>query len=368
MKFVLLSPKNRTVYNFRGDLIKEIQKKGYEVIVTGPNKDNIEKIEELNVKFKEIPLNKNSLGIISNIKYYNNLKKFLKEEKPDVVLSYTIKPVIFGSIAAKKAEVKHIYSLITGLGQVYNSNSLKTKVIRTVCGMAYKIAFKYNEKVIFQNRDDLEECTKRKYLQKEKCYVVNGSGVNMERFRQTELPKENVFLMVSRMLKTKGTKEYFEAAKVVKEKYPETKFLYVGSTENSNAFIRIEDVKKEYIDSEIIEYIEQTEDVPAVVKQSTVFVLPSYYREGVPRTLLEALAMGRPVITTDNVGCRETVIDGKNGFMIPVKNSEILAKKMIYMIEHREIVEKMAEESYKYCKEKFDVKIINKNMLNIMNV
>ena len=115
MKFLLISPKNRTVYNFRGDLLKEIKEKGYDVIVTGPNKENIDKIKELGVKFKEIPLDKNSIGIIGNIKYFYALKKFLEEEKPDVILSYTIKPVIFGSIAANKVGIKNVYALITGL-------------------------------------------------------------------------------------------------------------------------------------------------------------------------------------------------------------------------------------------------------------
>ena len=367
MKFMLISPKNRTVYNFRGDLVKEIQKKGYDVIVTGPNEDNIEKIKELGVEFRKIDLDKNSMGIFNNVKYYLELKKLFKEEKPDVILSYTIKPVIFGSLAAKKAGVKRIYSLITGLGQIYATNDLKTKIIRFICGIAYKKIFKYNEKVIFQNIDDLNECVDRKYLQKEKCEVVDGSGVNMNRFKKTELPKENTFLMVSRMLKTKGVQEYLDAAKIVKAKYPETTFLYVGSTENMNSYVRKEELK-EYIDNKIINYCEQTEDVPSVIMKSTVFVLPSYYREGIPRTLLEALAMARPIITTDSIGCRETVKDGKNGFLIPIKNSKVLAEKMIYMIEHRGELEEMAEESYKYCKERFDVNIINKKMLDIMKI
>ena len=112
---MMVSPKNRTVYNFRGDLLKEIKSKGYEIVVTGPNRDNIEKIEELGVKFIEIPLDKNSMGILNNLKYYNSLKKIMKKEQPDIVLSYTIKPVLFASIAAKKAKIKNIYALITGL-------------------------------------------------------------------------------------------------------------------------------------------------------------------------------------------------------------------------------------------------------------
>ena len=367
MKFMLISPKNRTIYNFRGDLLKEIKEKGYEVVVTGPNKDNIEKIEELGVQFEEIPLDKNSTGIIENIKYYQKLKDVFKRQRPDIILTYTIKPVIFASIAAKKTGVKKIYAMITGLGQIYANNDFKTKIIRLICGLGYKKAFKCCNKVIFQNKDDKKECIVRKYIKEEKCEVVNGSGVNMERFKKAPLPNENIFLMVSRMMKTKGTKEYFEAAKIVKEKYPDTKFLYVGSTEDTNAFIKIEDVQ-EYIDDGIVEYLGETENVPEMIRKSSVFVLPSYYREGVPRTLLEALAMARPIITTDNVGCRETVNENKNGFLIPVKDSKVLAEKMIYMIDHREELENMAEASYQYCINKFDVNIINKKILKIMEI
>ena len=292
----------------------------------------------------------------------------MKQEKPDVVLGYTIKPVIFGTLAAKKSKILNSYSLITGLGQVYSQFAgIKTKIIRTICGIAYKIVFKYNKKVIFQNIDDLEECVKRKYVKKEKCVVVDGSGVNLSKFERNPLPNKNVFLMISRMIKTKGTLEYCKAAQIVKSKYPDTEFLYLGKPENKKGYVGEEEIKQ-YINDKTITVLGETDNVPEIISKSAVMVLPSYYREGVPRTLLEALAMGRPIITTDSIGCRETVKEGKNGFIIPIKDVETLAEKMIYMIEHREELEKMSEESYQYCKEKFDVNIINKKMLEIMGI
>ena len=143
MKFMLISPKNRTVYNFRGELIKDIINKGYEVIVTGPNLENVEKIQNLGAKFIRVELDKESTGLFSNWKYYKSLVKIMKDEKPDIVLAYTIKPVIFGTLAAKKAKINNFYSLITGLGQVYSFDAnLKTKIIRFICGIAYKIIYK----------------------------------------------------------------------------------------------------------------------------------------------------------------------------------------------------------------------------------
>lgn len=240
--------------------------------------------------------------------------------------------------------------------------------MRIICGIGYKIAFRYNKKVIFQNKDDVEEFIKRKYLKKEKCEVVDGSGVNLERFKRNPLPQENIFLMVSRILKQKGVREYFEAAKIVKEKYPNTQFLYVGAEDKTQAALNLNEVKEEFLDTGIINYCGESNDVPSYIAKSTVFVLPSYYREGVPRTLLEALAMGRPILTTNTIGCKETVKDGVNGFFVPIKDSKALAEKMIYMIEHRQELQKMSDASFEYCKKRFDVNIINKRMLEIMDI
>ena len=234
--------------------------------------------------------------------------------------------------------------------------------------MGYKIAFKYNKKVIFQNKDDVEEFVNRKYLKKDKCEIVDGSGVNMERFKRNPLPSGNIFLMVSRILKQKGVREYFEAAKIVKQKYPEAEFLYVGAEDKTQAALNLDEVREEFLDTGIVNYCGESNDVPSYIAKSTVFVLPSYYREGVPRTLLEALSMGRPIITTDTVGCRETVRDGVNGYFVPIKDSKALADKMIYLIEHRDILQKMSDASYEYCKKRFDVNIINKRMLEIMEI
>ena len=369
MKFMLISPKNRTVYNFRGDLIQEIKKRGYDVVVIGPNRENVEKIEKLGAKFIEINFNKESLGILSNKKYCNELKKTMKKEKPDIMLGYTIKPVIFGTIAAKMAKIENTFSLITGLGQVYSkSANLKTKIIRKICGIAYKVAFKYNKKVIFQNKDDMDECIKRKYLKREKAEIVDGSGVNLDRFKREKLPNEDVFLMISRMIKTKGTLEYFEAAKLVKEQYPKAKFLYLGKPENKKGYINHEEIQQ-YISEGIVELIGETDDVPSIMKKAKFVVLPSYYREGIPRTLLEALAMGRIIITANTIGCKETVKEGITGVFCSIKAPKDLANKMIYMIEQpKEKIDEMSEQAYKYCKERFDVKIINEKMLNIMNI
>lgn len=367
-KMMVIAPKAKSIINFRGDLIKEIIKRGYEVIVVCPEHGQEENLKKIGVKkVIVIKMNKTSINVFSNIQYYKELKKTIELERPDKIFAYTIKPVIFGCIAAKKCKVEDIYPMLPGIGMVYLKNDMKTKIIRIICGIAYKKALKNAKKVIFQNSDDKAEFLKRKYLKEEKCEVVDGSGVNLERFSRNPLPKENIFVMVSRILKEKGVIEYCKAAKIVKSKYPNAEFLYLGAEDNTHNSLKLKDIE-EYTNDNIVKYCGTTDDVPSFLKKVTVSVLPSYYREGIPRTLLEALAMGRPIITTNSVGCKETVKDGKNGFLVPIKDVNALAEKMTYMIEHRVELERMSDESYKYCKERFDVNIINKRMLEIMEI
>lgn len=366
MKFILISPKNRTTYNFRGDLIKEIISKGYEVIVTGPNKDGIEKIEELGVRFELIPLNKNGFNVMADIKYLFTLKKLIREEKPDVTLGYTIKPVIYGAIAAKLANVKNINSMVTGVGYVFTAKTTKAKIIKVFASILYRIGFKCSNTVIFQNKDDMNEFIERKLLKRKKCHLVNGSGVNMEKFKRAEFPARLTFFMLSRVMYSKGIGEYLQAAKKVKAKHPKVRFVLLGAVENIQDSLTMDDLKP-YINNGVVEHFGETDDVASYYRQCSVYVLPSY-REGTPRTVLEAMVMGRPIITTDAPGCRETVVDGVNGFLVPVQDSNALANKMEWFIKNQYKIKKMGQASYELCRDKFDVRKVNQKMLEHMNV
>ncbi len=366
MKIIITSPKNRTVYNFRGDLIKELIALGNEVVVTGPNKDNVEKIEALGVRFVEIPVNKNSTNPINDLKYQNRLYKLFNEERPDMVFSYTSKPVVYGSIAAKKANVPHIVSMITGAGYTFTSQQKKAKAIRSILLILYKLAFNCCETVIFQNKDDMKEFIGLKLVEKDRCRLVNGSGVNMEKFHKLPFPQDVTFFMLSRVMYSKGIREYLEAASIVKKERPQAHFMLLGACENIQDSIGYEEIKK-YVDDGILEYFGETEDVSSYYGKCSVYVCPSY-REGVPRTVLEAMATARPIITTDAPGCRETVIDGKTGFIIPIKDAKALCEKMIWFIDNQAEIEPMGIESYNYCREKFEVSKVNKAMLEYLNI
>lgn len=366
-KILIITSNTKMFFNFREDLVKDIINCGYKVSVVVPEEGFKDKFRKLGAKEIVISMNKNTTSVFKNLFYIKTLKNIIKIEKPDIVFSYTIKPIILGSLAARLNKVENIYSMVTGLGHLYEDNiSFKTKIIRFICGNLYKISFKFNKKIIFQNQDDIDEVVKRKYVKLEKCELVSGSGVNMKKFKKSSLPDEDIFVMVSRVLKSKGVLEYFEAAKQVKEIYPKSKFIYIGRIDKTSYAIKYDDLKP-YIDKKIVEYIPETDNVFEYLKNVRIYVLPSYYREGIPRASLEALATAKPIITTDSIGCRE-VINGKNGFLVKPRDVLDLKDKMIYMIEHKDEVNKMSEESYKYCKERFSIEIINKKMLEILNI
>ncbi len=367
MKFVLISPKNRTAWNFRGDLIRDIVNLGYDVIVTGPNDIDVDKIEALGARFVKIPMEKTGVNAVEDLRYINALRKLFRKEKPDITFGYTIKPVIYGAIAAKLAKVPHIYSMIAGAGYVFAAKTTKAKIIRVIVKMLYRIGFSCADKVIFMNPDDMSDFVSLKLLKEKKCRRVNGSGVNMERFERAPLPEEPVFFMLSRALKCKGVEEYLEAAQIVHDKHPNVRIMYLGEIDESmQDSLKKEQVQK-YIDSGAIEYYPEHPDVRIYYRQCSVFVLPSY-REGIPRTVQEAMSMGRAVIVTDAPGCRETVIDGKTGYLVPVGDPKALADTMCRFIETPELIRSMGEESYKYCQEKFDVRKVNKTLLGHLDI
>lgn len=367
-KILMIAPQTDTFVNFRGDLIRDIRKKGYKVTVVVPEDKCREFFDKNGVKVRLIGLKKNSFSVLNTSNYYKELVKIISEEQPDKVFAYTIKPVIFGSLAAKRAGVKEIYSLICGLGMLFCSDSFKVKLVRLGVGMLYKRALKCNTKVIFQNKDDINEFVSRKYVKRDKCELVDGSGVNLKKFPRTELPAKGVsFLMVSRVLKEKGVMEYLKAAAMVKNHHPEVTFRYIGAIDKNKNAIKGETINP-YIEDGTVDYVAGTDDVARYIARCNVFVLPSYYREGIPKTLLEAMAMGRPIITTDTPGCRETVVDGENGFFVQVKRAKDLAQKMIWMVENRDKLNEMGDKSYEMCLERFTVAKINKRMMEIMEI
>ncbi len=365
-KFLLISPKNRPTYNFRGDLLKEIQAMGYEVVATGPDHENEEDIAALGVRLAVVPLARNGTSIRSDIKYYKSLLKLIREEKPDACLGYTVKPSIYGALAAKKAGVACVNSMITGAGYTFTSKSLKARVLHKIVSFLYKRALKKADNVFFQNPDDMAQFVGDKLVSADKCTVVGGSGVNMEKYSPMPLPDGICFFMLARVMYCKGALEYLQAAEAIKQKYPKVRFMLLGAVEKIQDSVPWETVA-EYIDNGIIDYYGETKDVRPYFEQCSVFVLPSY-REGTPRTVLEAMSMGRAIITTDVPGCRQTVDDGVNGFLVPAADSDSLADAMERFILNPELISTMGAKSIELCRERFEVGKVNKTMIETMGL
>lgn len=366
LKLIIVSPKNRTVYNFRGDLIKELVAMGWEVVVTGPNKECVERIYELGARFCEIPFRKNGINLLEDVSYLCALVRLFCKEKPDAVLSYTVKPVVYGSIAAWLTGVPKVASLITGAGYVFAAGTAKAKLLRFFVRLLYRVGLTCSDVVIFQNKDDMSEFVEHRLVDARKTCVVNGSGVNMDRFRKTDYPETLTFSMLARVMYTKGIREYLEAAKRVRKLYPWVRFTLLGAIENHQDAMPWQELKP-YVDAGVVEYFGETTDVRPFLAQSSIFVLPSY-REGTPRTVLEAMAMGRPIITTDAPGCRETVVDGYNGFLVPVGDVDALVEKMVWFVKNQDQIPIMGNASWDYCRAKFDVRKVDREMLECMGI
>lgn len=366
MKVLIIAGYTPSLIKFRGNLIQDMVKEGHEVVTIAPEEGYEKEIKELGAEFIQLDFNRTGSNPIKDLMLIFKIRKVVKKIQPDLVFSYTIKPVIYGSLGAKLAGVKHIYSMVTGLGHAFMGVTLKQKVVGMIAKTLYKIGLLVNKKVIFQNQDDIDEFVNLHLVSNNKCKLVSGSGVDLKRFQASELPEKPVFLMICRLLKEKGVIEYLEAAKIVKQKYPKAIFKLVGPFDKNPSSLK-EDELKSYIADGSIEYLGEMADVRPAIKDALVYVLPSY-REGTPRTVLEAMAMGRAILTTGAPGCKETVKEGINGYMVPVKDIKALADKMEWFIEHPVETKQMGQASLEYCKERYDVNKVNQDMLNIMKL
>lgn len=370
MKVAIIGNHTSELIRSRGELIKAMIAKGHTVVAIGNEDVDQKKIEALGAKPVNVDVDRISASIWKNGKYIVELKKVLQQEQIDVVLGYSAKPIICGTIAAKMAKVPHIFALVVGMGYSYSVDTLRVRIIRFFTNIGYRIAGKWVQKMIFQNKEDQEELIRRKFVKAEKTAVVDGSGVNLEDFPQTENKissnKQMKFLMIARGINVKGIKELSIAARAVKEKYPEVQFIHIGGMEQSFRGIS-EQEKQEY--AKVITFEGKVNDVYAYLKEANVVVLPSYLREGIPRVLLEALAVGRPIITTNMRGCKETVIEGKNGFLVQPRDAKDLEEKIMQMLELPiEKLQEMSAFSHYLASKRFDVKKINPKMLQLMGL
>jgi glycosyltransferase involved in cell wall biosynthesis len=374
MKHILIITSNgKSLINFRLSLIKKLLSRGYKVSVASPiNKflDSMQKeLKDLGVIINFFSLSNTSINFFKDCKSILEIFKIIRNSKPNIIISYAVKPVIYTGLVLKCFKKIIYYPLITGLGYAFiDKASIKQKIIKYLIIKLYRESLKSSKKIIFQNKDDQSLFLKLKIIKKKNLSnVINGSGVDLNLYPLSRLPSKPVFLMISRLLVDKGVREYVKAAKIVRSRFSNATFQLVGYLDKNPSSITGKELRS-WIKEGDIEYLGEIKSVQSILKSCKYFVLPSY-REGTPRSVLEALSTGRPIITTDVPGCRETVIHNKNGLLIPIKDSVALANAMIRLLnENNKIVKKMAKESYLIAKNKYEINTVNQNMLDVMNL
>lgn len=374
MKHILIiSSYAPSLINFRLPLIKELLAKGNKVSIAAPNykfTDNLKRqLNDLGININIFSLSRSGLNFFKDYKLLREIYSIIKNCEPDILISYTAKPVIYAGIILKIFPKTKYYPLITGLGYAFiEGNNFKRMFLKYIMIWLYKKALVRATKVIFQNKDDRDLFYKLRILKKSSlANVVNGTGVDLKTYPFSTIPSDPIFLMISRLLIDKGVREYVEAAKIVRSKFPNAIFQLAGYLDENPSGIKLEELQS-WVKQGNIQYLGEIDTVQNILALCRFYVLPSY-REGTPRSSLEALSTGRPIITTDVAGCRETVIHKKNGLLVPHKNSKSLAEAMITLLEEKnEIIQAMGKESYLIAKEKYQIERVNKNILSIIGI
>ena len=369
-KILVIGAFPESVFIFRGDLIKSLVSAGHEVIaMAGFTEDSTcALIEGLGVTFRPYLVYRNKMNPFQDLLTFFSLLSACIECKPDIVLAYTIKPVIWGGLALRSfRSTARFYALITGLGLAFQPGGVKQNLLTGLVTFLYREALVRAEKIIFQNKDNKKAFVDRKIVDSGKCKIVNGSGVNLSYFPSCSLPEgPMVFLSIARLLGDKGLREYAQAAYLVKKKYPEVVFNLVGPSDPSPDGISSAEVSS-WHESGAVNYLGSSVDVRPFIQNCQVYVLASYH-EGMPRTVLEAMAIGRPILTTDVPGCRETVLPGENGYLVPARNITALVDRMIWFIDNRKELVLMGIKSRQIALDRFDVNKINSEMIRIIGL
>lgn len=362
-KIFLVSRCSWTLYNFRSGLIRALLKKNANVTGAGSLGDGYDiEINALGANFKGIPIDKKGINPLTDIKLTLDLYRWYKKEKPNIVHHFTIKPVIYGSIAARLAGINQVVNTITGMGYVFVEK--KAKLLRRVVKLLYRISLKCAHYTFFQNQDDLNYFTGYGLIDKEKAGLLPGSGVDCVYFSPIKIPIEQnektsrvLVLMVSRLLKDKGVYEFIQSARLVKKTFPHAQFQLLGRRDTRNPNVISEIELNTWINQGIVSWLGEVKDVRPIIAKADIVVLPSY-REGTPRALLEASAMSKPIITTNAVGCRDVVDDQITGLIVPVKNSKALADAILKIIGDFDLRLSMGKAGRTKMKAEFDENII----------
>jgi len=383
MKIIYSANVDWSLYNNRRAQIESALKQNWQVGCVCSKGPFIELIKKFGVdKIFLLRNYKKNVNLASDLSLIFEYYCIYRRWKPEIVHQFSIKPVIYGTIAARLAKIPIIINTIPGLGYVFTGTEKKRKVLRIIVSPLYRIAGKFNNFMFFQNEDDRRLFINHKIINKDKTSIIPGSGVNTKHYSQGKInkkvierikkdikykPNQIFILMASRMLYDKGIAELVECSERVKGIKPEVRFLLAGLLDPSNpAHIPLEVIENWQKENKI-EYLGRRSDIRELIDLSDIIVLPSYYREGKPRFLLEAASMGKPIITTEIPGCRDIVENGENGILVPIKDVESLFNAVIKLIDNPELRRKMGEKSRKKAEKEFDEKIVIDQTLKVYN-
>jgi glycosyltransferase involved in cell wall biosynthesis len=372
-RIAVIASLTTSLINFRGRLLESFVEAGHEVIAFGPEDDpaTVQALEAIGIKFIQIPMNRAGLNPVDDLRTVSALFRHFRALKPDVVLPYTMKPIIFGCLAARLARVPHRYALITGLGRVFGAEEpdLRGRAVRQVSVALYRQALKGTERVFVYNEADAADVRRFAMIgDLSRVSFVPGSGVDLDHFAEHEIPQgPPTFLLIARLLRDKGIGDFAAAARILKQRHKEARFQLLGPFESNASALSREEIEAWVADGSL-DYLGETRDVRPYLAGATAFVLPTYYREGIPRSILEALATGRAVITTDMAGCRETVVEGRTGFLVPPRDPERLAQAMETLILDPARARAMGKAARELARERFDVHAVNRLLLTGMNL
>ena len=340
---------------------------GYDVTIVSEDTGVSDKIREAGLNTINLPINKAGTNIKDEIKTFFFLYKLFRREKPDIVHLVGLKTMLWGSLACRLAGVKAMVSAVCGLGVLFDeehAHSFMTRSILKVMRITHK---KKCLAVIFQNNDDKAIFLNAKIMKEEQCAFTNGSGINLQNYDYTPEPTDGPVKVIftARMVEDKGTLILIDAAKKLEAEYKgKVQFLLCGGLDtNPNGITK--EMLESRCDGEYIQWLGHRKDVVELLKQSHIMAFPSWYREGLPKSVIEAEAIGRPVVTTDSVGCRDTVIDGKNGYMIPIKDSDALAMALKKLIDNPELRQTMGKNARKFAVNRFDIKDVVKVHMDV---
>lgn len=371
MKIAVISSSAGSLLNFRGPLIADMIKRGYEVLALAPDHDAETRsgLEQLGAHPVNYRLSRGGTNPLQDMMALLELYHILRDHRPDVSFAYFVKPVIYGTLAARLAGVKRRYAMIEGMGFTFTSTEgqgWRRKILQAIVTGLFRLSLIFATRLLLLNPDDRDEFLDRRLVRADKTALLGGIGVDLDEWPYRTPPTDPVtFIFIGRLLRDKGVEDYVAAARILKNTHPTAKFLLVGGSDLNPAALPLS-LAESWVAEGVVEWPGHV-PVRPWLDRASVFVLPSY-REGVPRSTQEALAVGLPVITTDVPGCRETVVDGVNGMLVPVRSPEALAEAMRFLVEHPEKIVPMGIESRRIACERFDVRRQNQKFLELTDL